>query len=1044
MRNLRKTIFGLIAEKRDKVILFGIFGFVFVLAFLIFSGKAQADLQPIRSVELTSSLSSYASSQPGAWKIDKSAEWISEGKARITFDVNSIASNRNRPKDVLIVLDNSGSMVGAKFNKVKDDTSEIVESILSDSNNTVGLITFASDATILSGFTNDKTAVLNQVSTMSPIGETNYYDAILKMDEVFSTYSHSSSRDAIVLFMSDGYPCKEDPKERPEYKIFKDTYGFVSVRGIQYEMGDDIREPIIAVSDMQFAADMWSSENILHEAISAGDAYSDFIVTDYINDTYFDSVLGTKATIGSVDVAMDGTTPKVTWDMSGIYHSGLNAKLTIDISLKSGLASDFVGPLPTNRREDVSSRIGVAMDENLISVSSPTLLLAYTVSYDSNSPSGCTPSGIVPVSSLQRVYSAVEISSNELTCEGYSFKGWSIAADSIEMLNDDYFKMPGHDVTLKAIWSKVDIEKSMEGTVSPVVYATLDVNETVNVKMKRLAGTTITNGAYTEDSNVVGIRIADQLPIGFTPSTDNTISYSASPAKIYAWFDSGYIYMYTPADGIELDTQYWSYEGMFQNLTALTDIVDLGKIKVSGSESFKYMFLGDSSLTDISPLDSWKDAKNVETYEGMFASCTSLTSLHGLEDWDLWRRWRNVNVKSMFSNASSLTDISALSNWDVSKVENMDYLFYKNASLTDLRPLTNWDVSNVKSMEWMFANNTSLVSLSGLELWTTTSLEDTYAMFEDAHVLTDISALANWNTDRLQKTSWMFAYNYALSNLAPLNHWVKASAKDISAMFYTYNPNSITNISALAGWDVSGVENMNSLFYSCTGITDLSPLSGWVTSNVNDLSYTFKGMTSVTNLAPISGWDVSKAKSMSGTFSGMTSITSLSPLSSWTPSTALTSMNGTFSSMTQLTDLSGISDWDVSGVTTMSSMFGGDSSVTSLAALSGWHTDSLKELSYAFRGMSSVTSLAPLSGWNTSNVTTLYYTFKDMTSITDLTGLSGWSTSLVTTMREAFSGDRNITDLSAIEGWDVSGVSTNGLIGMFDMIPSAVPRPSWF
>ena len=42
----------------------------------------------------------YDNSEQGAWKVTKSAKWISKGKARITFDVDSIEMNDNKDRDI--------------------------------------------------------------------------------------------------------------------------------------------------------------------------------------------------------------------------------------------------------------------------------------------------------------------------------------------------------------------------------------------------------------------------------------------------------------------------------------------------------------------------------------------------------------------------------------------------------------------------------------------------------------------------------------------------------------------------------------------------------------------------------------------------------------------------------------------------------------------------------------------------------------------------------------------------------------------------------
>ena len=98
-----------------------------------------AVLQPVKSIEIFSKGLDYTKKTPGSWKIDKSAEWVSKGVAEITFDVDSIIKQNPKNRDILFVLDVSGSMEGTKLNKVKSDASELITTLLSNEKNKAGL-----------------------------------------------------------------------------------------------------------------------------------------------------------------------------------------------------------------------------------------------------------------------------------------------------------------------------------------------------------------------------------------------------------------------------------------------------------------------------------------------------------------------------------------------------------------------------------------------------------------------------------------------------------------------------------------------------------------------------------------------------------------------------------------------------------------------------------------------------------------------------------------------------------------------------------------
>ena len=74
----------------------------------------------------------------------------------------------------------------------------------------------------------------------------------------------------------------------------------MTINGIQYEMGNEILDPIKDVSENQFIANMGSLNNVLFEASIVPYVYNNFTLVDYINDEYWDvdSIDNIEATIG--------------------------------------------------------------------------------------------------------------------------------------------------------------------------------------------------------------------------------------------------------------------------------------------------------------------------------------------------------------------------------------------------------------------------------------------------------------------------------------------------------------------------------------------------------------------------------------------------------------------------------------------------------------------------------------------------------------------------------------------------------------------------
>ncbi|MBR3164499.1 VWA domain-containing protein [Candidatus Saccharibacteria bacterium] len=456
-------------RKLAKVLATASFVFGFVTAAIVvmqpgFAAVKAGTTQPLRSVEILSEHTNYNNNEDGAFKINKSAEWIGLGKARVKFEIDSIAKTSGNKMDVIFVLDRSGSMSGDKLARVKQDAAELTNSLFSKAGNRAAVISFESGSVINTGITTSKNTVLDAIDGLTTTGATNYYRALVNADQILSSYTKEADRDVVLLFLTDGYPNVETPNQIAQYEYLKTTYPWLTVNGIQYEMGTDVLRPIVEISDNQFIADMESLNNVLFEASTVPYIYDDFVLTDYIDDDYFEIDMSSKpkASKGSVTVDTSINPPKVTWDLSGVYRSGSKATLTIDLKRKN--TNNYNSLVSTNKGEDITSSLEDTPSENINSTKTPILKEDVKVIYDGNKPNDCSPQG-VPAQETHKALEKVAISETVPTCSGYNFKGWEITTDGVTMLNDDYFKMPDEDVTIRATWTKVDVVKSMEGEI---------------------------------------------------------------------------------------------------------------------------------------------------------------------------------------------------------------------------------------------------------------------------------------------------------------------------------------------------------------------------------------------------------------------------------------------------------------------------------------------------------------------------------------------------------------------------------------------------
>ena len=115
--------------------------------------------EEVKSVVLKSD--GYDDKTPGSYQVTKSAKWTSDTSAKITFDVDTNVKYEEKNLDIILVIDISGSMEGARIEQVRIDTLDLVESALSTGNNRVALIEFATLSNIVSDFTTDSDLLLN-------------------------------------------------------------------------------------------------------------------------------------------------------------------------------------------------------------------------------------------------------------------------------------------------------------------------------------------------------------------------------------------------------------------------------------------------------------------------------------------------------------------------------------------------------------------------------------------------------------------------------------------------------------------------------------------------------------------------------------------------------------------------------------------------------------------------------------------------------------------------------------------------------------------
>ncbi len=210
---------------------------------------------------------------------------------------------------------------------------------------------------------------------------------------------------------------------------------------------------------------------------------------------------------------------------------------------------------------------------------------------------------------------------------------------------------------------------------------------------------------------------------------------------------------------------------------------------------------------------------NVTNMNNMFAG----SSFNG--DLSSWNLSKVENMERMFFNTIFFNQ--PLNSWNTSNVTNMKEMF-KEAFLFN-QPLNNWNVSNVIDMKGMFEGSesgfTNGVFNQDISSWNVSNVTDMSNMFRSSSFNQDISS---WNVSHVTDMRGMFSLT---SFNQPLNNWNVINVTDMNSMFEYSSFNQPLN-----RWNVSNVTDMNSMFIGSYYNQDIS---SWNVSHVTDMSNMF-------------------------------------------------------------------------------------------------------------------------------------------------------------------------------------------------------------
>ena len=209
---------------------------------------------------------------------------------------------------------------------------------------------------------------------------------------------------------------------------------------------------------------------------------------------------------------------------------------------------------------------------------------------------------------------------------------------------------------------------------------------------------------------------------------------------------------------------------------------------------------------------------------------------------------RNLRLPSYFVPAGGLNVFNLTWNGRMNAMCDM----FNDCKASSITGLENWDVSNVERFDSLFRRVINLESLPNVSKWDTSHVVNLHhAFYQDSDAsktkLADISAIANWDVSNVEDMWDTFCYCHKL-----------------------------TNLEAIRNWDVSKVQTLRGTFFKCSNLTSLEALSNWNTKSVTNLRSTFAGPSKFTSLHGLENWDTSNVTNMFETFRGNTQLTDIS------------------------------------------------------------------------------------------------------------------------------------------------------------------------
>ena len=150
--------------------------------------------------------------------VERARSMASSQETNHTEETNR-RQNSNVTRDVVMVLDNSGSMAGDPLDQTKQASQKFINTVF-EQDSRVALVGYENSASVLSELSENEADLTDSVDAMEAGGGTNMYAGLESADQILSG---STADRKIIVLMSDGLP-NDGPNENGSYEDALITY----------------------------------------------------------------------------------------------------------------------------------------------------------------------------------------------------------------------------------------------------------------------------------------------------------------------------------------------------------------------------------------------------------------------------------------------------------------------------------------------------------------------------------------------------------------------------------------------------------------------------------------------------------------------------------------------------------------------------------------------------------------------------------------------------------------------------------------------------